>query len=55
MRCRHMRVVFKDRLNRLRASEDFFHEENPSAEFDFDFFELVPKSVYAGVEQEDIW
>lgn len=42
-------------INRLRTSEDFFHEENPSAEFDFDFFELVPKSVYAGVEQEDIW
>ena len=29
--------------------------ENTINEFDFEFFELVPKSVYAGVEQEDIW
>ena len=44
----------------LKAQETYYMRfknvlENPSAEFDFDFFELVPKSVYAGVEQEDIW
>lgn len=29
--------------------------ENPAANFDFDFFEFVPKHIYAGTEQEDIW
>lgn len=44
----------------LKAQETYYMRfknvlENPAAQFDFDFFELVPKSVYAGVEQEDIW
>lgn len=29
--------------------------ENAAAQFDFDTFEMVPKSIYAGAEQEDIW
>ena len=29
--------------------------EDTNAQFDFDTFEMVPKSVFGGAEQEDIW
>jgi uncharacterized surface protein with fasciclin (FAS1) repeats len=29
--------------------------ENSAAQFDFDTFEMVPKNVFAGADQEDVW
>ncbi|MFA6819048.1 MAG: fasciclin domain-containing protein [Bacteroidaceae bacterium] len=29
--------------------------DDTSAQFDFDTFEMVPKNIYAGADQEDIW
>ena len=51
------RILYRDLL---KAQETYYMLLKTcwrirSAEFDFDFFELVPRSVYAGVDQEDIW